>query len=41
MSSPVSAREGPTVVDPNLRVTTVVSALTTPSTMAFSARMTS
>jgi aldose sugar dehydrogenase len=35
LSSPVAAQEGPAVVDPNLRVRTVVSGLTTPSTMAF------
>ena len=35
LSSPVGAQEGPTVLDPNLRVRTVVSGLTTPSTMAF------
>jgi glucose/arabinose dehydrogenase len=34
-SSPVSAQEGPTVVDPNLRVNTVVGGLVTPSSMAF------
>jgi aldose sugar dehydrogenase len=34
-SSPVAAQGGPTVVDPNLRVTTVVSDLVTPSSMAF------
>jgi Glucose / Sorbosone dehydrogenase len=35
MSSPVAAQEGPTVVDPNLRVSTVVGGLVTPSSMAF------
>jgi glucose/arabinose dehydrogenase len=35
LSSPVGAQEGPTVLDPNLRVRTVVSGLTTPSTIAF------
>ncbi|HEX9351591.1 MAG TPA: PQQ-dependent sugar dehydrogenase [Gaiellaceae bacterium] len=35
LSSPVGAQEGPAVLDPNLRVRTVVSGLTTPSTMAF------
>jgi glucose/arabinose dehydrogenase len=35
LSSPVAAQEGPAVLDPNLRVRTVVSGLTTPSTMAF------
>ena len=34
-SSPVSAQEGPTVVDPNLRVNTVVGGLVTPSSIAF------
>jgi aldose sugar dehydrogenase len=35
LSSPVAAQEGPAVLDPNLRVRTVVGGLTTPSTMAF------
>jgi glucose/arabinose dehydrogenase len=34
-TSPVAAQTGPTVVDPNLGVRTVVSGLVTPSTMAF------
>jgi glucose/sorbosone dehydrogenase len=34
-SSPVGAQGGPTVVDPNLGVRTVVSGLVTPSTIAF------
>jgi glucose/arabinose dehydrogenase len=34
-TSPVIAQTGPTVVDPNLGVRTVVSGLVTPSTMAF------
>jgi glucose/arabinose dehydrogenase len=34
-SSPVAAQEGPTVLDPNLRVRTVVSDLLTPSAIAF------
>jgi glucose/arabinose dehydrogenase len=35
MSSPVGAQEGPAVVDPNLRVRTVVDGLVTPSSIAF------
>jgi glucose/arabinose dehydrogenase len=35
LSSPVAAQEGPAVLDPNLQVSTVVSGLVTPSTMAF------
>src|SRR5215218_8134220 len=35
LSSPVAAQEGPAVLDPDLRVRTVVSGLVTPSTMAF------
>jgi glucose/arabinose dehydrogenase len=35
ISSPVGAQGGPEVLDPNLRVRTVVSGLTTPSTIAF------
>jgi glucose/arabinose dehydrogenase len=34
-ASPVVAQTGPTVVDPDLGVRTVVSGLTTPSTVAF------
>ena len=34
-ASPVAAQEGPTVVDPDLAVRTVVSGLVTPSAMAF------
>src|SRR5918994_5407881 len=34
-TAPVSAQAGPTVVDPNLGVRTVVSGLVTPSAMAF------
>jgi glucose/arabinose dehydrogenase len=34
-SSPVGAQSGPTVVDPNLAVRTVVSGLVTPSSLAF------
>lgn len=34
-TSPVAAQTGPTVVDPDLSVRTVVSGLVTPSTMAF------
>jgi glucose/arabinose dehydrogenase len=34
-SSPVAAEDGPTVVDPNLRVRAVVEGLVTPSAMAF------
>jgi hypothetical protein len=34
-SSPVAAQEGPTLVDPNLRVRTVVGGLVTPSAIAF------
>ena len=34
-SSAVAAEEGPTVVDPNLRVSTVVGGLVTPNAIAF------
>ena len=34
-SSPVAAQEGPTVLDRNLRVSTVVGGLVTPSAIAF------
>lgn len=35
MGSPASAQEGPTMLDPNLRVRTVATGLVTPTTMAF------